>query len=232
MGNFMKNLDATLGELQKDAGFELSFRIRQPQPVAPQSLLVLLHGVGSSETSLGDLAAAASPDTLVVLARGPLTLASGQFAWFRVAFTPSGPQIEAAQAEFSRLALVRFIKQLQAAYQIQPDRTVLAGFSQGGIMSASVALSEPEVVAGFGLLSGRILPELRPQTADKSRLKNLQVFVGHGDFDNTLPVAWADRSDMLLTDLEVNFESHRYPVGHTISPAMQDDFLRWLAAKI
>ncbi len=227
----MKNLDATLGELKKDAGFELSFRIRQPQPVAPQSLLVLLHGVGGSETSLGDLASAASPDTLVVLARGPLTLAPGQFAWFRVAFTPTGPHIDEAQAELSRLALIRFIRQLQTAYQIQPDRTVVAGFSQGGIMSASVALSEPESVARFGLLSGRILPELQPHLAETSRFKKLRAFVGHGDFDNTLPVVWAERSDALLKDLEVEFESHRYPIDHRISPAMRDDFLHWLKAK-
>ena len=227
----MKNLDVKLSELKRDEDFELLFRLQLPQPRAPQSLLVLLHGVGSSETSLGDLASAASPDTLVVLARGPVTLAPGQFAWFRVAFTPSGPQIEEAQAELSRLALIRFIKQLQTAYQIQPDRTVVAGFSQGGIMSASVALSEPESVAGFGLLSGRILPELHPHLAEKSRLNKLHAFVGHGDFDNTLPVVWAERSDALLKDLEVEFESHRYPMDHRISPAMRDDFLHWLEGK-
>jgi phospholipase/carboxylesterase len=227
----MKNLDVKLSELQRNENFELLFRLQLPQPNAPQSLLVLLHGVGSSETSLGDLAAAASPDTLVVLARGPLTLAPGQFAWFSVAFTPSGPQIEEAQAELSRLALIRFIKQLQTAYQIRPDRTVVAGFSQGGIMSASVALSEPEAVAGFGLLSGRILPELKTHLAAQSRFKKLHAFVGHGDFDNTLPVVWAERSDALLKGLEIDFESHRYPVDHRISPDMRDDFLRWLEAK-
>ncbi len=224
----MTNLDLTLGELQKDAAFELSFRIRQPQPRAPQSLLVLLHGVGCSEMDMADVATGMGPDTLVVLARGPLTLGLGKFAWFRVAFTPSGPQIEEAEAESSRLTLLRFIQQIQAAYQIQTDRTVVAGFSQGGIMSASVALSEPEVVAGFGLLCGRILPELQSHLAQKSRLKSLHAFVAHGDFDNTLPVTWADRSDMLLKDLEVDFESHRYPIHHSISSDMRADFIRWL----
>jgi dimethylglycine dehydrogenase len=108
---------------------------------------------------------------------------------------------------------------------------VMAGFSQGGIMSASVALSEPESVAGFGLLSGRIFPELHTHLAEKSRLNKLHAFVGHGDFDNTLPVVWAERSDALLKDLEVEFESHRYPMDHRISPAMRDDFLHWLEGK-
>ena len=227
----MTSFELILGELQQDSAFELSFRIRQPQPSAPQSLMVLLHGVGCSEMDMVDIAAGISPDTLVVLARGPLTLGLGKFAWFRVVFTPIGPQIEEAEAESSRLTLLRFIKKIQIAFQIQPNRTVVAGFSQGGIMSASVALSEPEVVSGFGLLCGRILPELQTHLANKSRLKKIHAFVGHGDFDNTLPVVWAERSEKLLKDLEVEFESHRYPVGHSISSEMRAEFLRWLNAK-
>jgi phospholipase/carboxylesterase len=227
----MASFELILGELQQDAAFELSFRIRQPQPSAPQSLLVLLHGVGCSEMDMVDIASDVSPDTLVVLARGPLTLGLGKFAWFRVAFTPSGPQIDEPEAERSRLVVIRFIQKIQTAYQIQPDRTVVAGFSQGGIMSASVALSEPEMVSGFGLLCGRILPELQPHLAEKSRLKKLHAFVGHGHLDNTLPVVWADRSDKLLQELEVEFESRRYPIGHSVSPEMRADFLHWLKEK-
>lgn len=63
----------------------------------------------------------------------------------------------------SRLALIRFVKQMQATFGIAPQHTVIAGFSQGGILSFSVALSAPERVAGFGVLSGRILPELEPR---------------------------------------------------------------------
>jgi phospholipase/carboxylesterase len=162
------------------------------------------------------------------LVRGPLTLGPGQFAWFRVAFTATGPRIDAAEAEHSRKSLVAFIGQLQAAYGLTPGRTVVAGFSQGGIMSASVALTQPECVAGFGVLSGRILPELEPQLADRARLAHIQAFVGHGEFDSKLPVSWAERSDQLLERLGVPNQSHRYPIDHGISPAMQQDFMAWV----
>ena len=120
------------------------------------------------------------------------------------------------------------MQQLQQQHGIAPDHSVVAGFSQGGIMSASVALSAPELVKGFGLLSGRILPELEPHWAELASLSRLQAFVAHGEQDNTLPVFWAERSDALLTRLGVHFESHRYPIGHTISAAMHADFLKWL----
>lgn len=224
----MSHSPATLSPLQQSADLALAFRIRQPQPAQPKALLVLLHGVGGSESNLGDLAAGIDPDTLVLLPRGPLTLGPGQFAWFRVAFTASGPRIEAQEAEQSRLALIRFVAQLQAAHGIAPQQTVIAGFSQGGILSASVALTAPESVAGFGVLSGRILPELEPHLAEPARLTGLQAFIGHGEFDSKLPVLWAQRSDALLSQLGVTHSSRRYPIDHGISAAMQTDFLEWL----
>lgn len=218
----------TVSALQQDPNFELAFRIQQPQPVQPKALLVLLHGVGSTELSLSDLAAGIDPHTLVVLPRGPLALGPNQCAWFRVAFTANGPQIVEREAEQARHTLIRFITHLQTQHHIAPEHTVVAGFSQGGIMSASVALSAPERVAGFGILSGRILPELAPFVADGVRLQHLQALVAHGALDGTLPVTWAERSEQWLKQLGVMQTNLRYPIGHSISAAMQADFLGWV----
>lgn len=228
----MRSLQDSLSPLQENAAFELAFRLRLPQPVQAKACVLLLHGVGGSESNLADLAAAIDPEVLVLLPRGRLALAPGQFAWFGVDFTATGPRIVASEAEQSRLALIRFVEQLQTAFGIAPLRTVVAGFSQGGIMSASLALSEPERVAGFGLLSGRILPELEPHLADSTRLAGLQGFIGHGEHDSKLPVQWAQRSDQLLTALGVAHQTRLYPIDHGISAAMQADFLAWLHALI
>ena len=184
--------------------------------------------MGGSETNLADLAAGMDSDTLVVMPRGPLTLGAGQYAWFRVNFTGAGPVIVEPEAEQSRQTLIRFVAQLQQAYGITPQKTVIAGFSQGGILSASVALSAPERVAGFAILSGRILPELKPHMADKAQLKNLRAFIGHGEYDSKLPVVWAQRSEQLLSELGVTYLTRRYPIDHGISANMKTDFLSWL----
>jgi phospholipase/carboxylesterase len=224
----MTQLQNLISPLQQSAAFELAFRIRQPLPVKPKACLVLLHGVGGSEMNLADLADAIDPDTLVVLPRGRLEFAPGQFGWFRVAFTASGPTIVESEAEQSRLTMIRFVEQVQSAYQIAPEHTVIAGFSQGGILSASVALSAPERVAGFGLLSGRILPELEPHIADKERLAKLRGFIGHGQHDSKLPVHWAQKSDQWLDKLGVAHKTYLYPIDHGISATMQADFIEWL----
>jgi len=218
----------TLSDLQTGTELGLSFRLREPVPAHPDKCVILLHGVGGSETNLMDLADGLDSRMLVVFPRGPLQMGAQQLAWFRVNFTPAGPSIVPEEAEHSRTLLIHFVQQVQTRFGIAARSTVIAGFSQGGILSASVALTTPEIVAGFGLLSGRILPELAPYIADKTRLAQLSAFVAHGDSDATLPVVWAQRADQWLKDLGVHNSSHRYPIGHGISAAMQADFLNWV----
>jgi phospholipase/carboxylesterase len=219
----------TLSPLSTDPAFALAFRTLQPPPQKPASLLVLLHGVGGNESNLAALGAEAGRDTLVVLPRGPIALGPQAFGWFRVAFTGNGPQIVASEADASRVALIDFIGQLQQACGIDAAHTVVAGFSQGGILSASVVLTAPERVAGFAVLAGRILPELEAQLADTPRLSTLRGYIAHGTHDDKLPVTWAQRASDWLDRLGVAHETRRYPTGHELGAAMRADFLAWLA---
>lgn len=220
----------TPGPLQTEALSGLSYRLLlPPSETAATRCLVLLHGVGSHEASMAGLAEGVDDSTLVVLVRGPLALGPQQFAWFQVAFTAHGPRIVPEQAEHSRQALIRLLAQLQRQHGIAADQTVVAGFSQGGIMSASVALTSPESLAGFGVLSGRILPEIAPLVADRARLARLQGFIGHGEHDSKLPLDWAHRAQAWLDELGVAHTLRVYPIDHSISAPMHADFLHWRA---
>lgn len=219
-------MNPTISELRTD--LSLAYRTTSPDIEVPaKRLLVLLHGVGGNETNLAALGSTLV-DTRVILARGPLTLAPGQHAWFRVSFGPQGPRPDLAAAEESRQHLLRFILELQAKYAVAAVQTVIAGFSQGGIMSASVGLSRPDTIAGFGILAGRILPEIAPQLAGRDALARLSAFIGHGRDDTKLTVDWARRADAWLTELSVPHETHLYPGDHGISSEMQKDFLAWV----
>jgi phospholipase/carboxylesterase len=208
-------------------GNSLQYRA-SPSPPSPRRLLILSHGVGGNEMNLALLAARAPVDTVVILVRAPLTIGPGQFAWFPVSFSPQGPRPDLAAAEDSRQRLALFVAEMQAAYRVAPIGTVVAGFSQGGIISASVALTQPEIVVGFGVLAGRILPEIEPRLADRRALSLIQGFIGHGRDDTKLPADWAHRAHAWLTDLGVPHETNLYAGDHEIPQAMQDDFFDWL----
>lgn len=217
--------DASISSLHADAS--LPFRTAGATPAAPRRMLLLSHGVGGDETNLAALAQQAADGTLVVLPRAPLELGMGQYAWFSVAFGPQGPRPDLAAAERSRQQLALFIAELQARYDVPPAKTVVAGFSQGGIVSASIGLTRPELLRGFGVLAGRILPEIQPLLADRAALARIEAFIGHGRDDSKLSVDWAHRADAWLSELGVPHQTRLYPGDHAVPPSMSQDFLAW-----
>jgi phospholipase/carboxylesterase len=194
--------------------------------------LVLLHGVGSNEAGFIEMARALDPRLTVVLARGPLMLSASQFAWFQVNFTANGPAINPAQAEQARTTLIDFISQLRPLLGIDPKRVWLAGFSQGGIMSASVALTAPAKVAGFGILSGRILPEVLPLVKPDPLLATLPAFVSHGVQDQVLGIHFAHHAKQVIDGLGLPLSYHEYQGGHSLNGPMVNDFTHWLGAQL
>lgn len=195
-------------------------------------LLLLLHGVGSNEDDLYGLAPFFDERFLVISARAPNTLGPGSYAWFEVDFTSQGPIINPEQAEASRQTLITFLGEAVAAYGADPKQVYLVGFSQGAIMSASVSLTQPEIVAGAVLMSGRILPEIRPLIADPERLEELPFLVVHGIDDIVLPIVHGRASRELLSSLPVGLTYHEYKMGHEVSQESLADVTAWLSSQL
>ena len=216
-----------MNALEKDAASGLFFRIR---PAAEQATarVFLLHGVGSNEENLVSVANALDHRLKVVAVRGPLVVGPHQFAWFQVRFGPQGPVINPEQAEASRLKLIALAQSLNEADRGQPVPTIMAGFSQGGIMSASVGLSAPGDVSRFAILSGRVLPEVAPHSSSPEQLSGTRALIMHGEQDDKLPVHFARQADAWLTQWGVAHTLRLYPAGHTLTAEMVNDFSHWL----
>ncbi|MBY4714568.1 alpha/beta hydrolase [Burkholderia cepacia] len=217
--------------LTTDPESGLQYRLR-PAAGRPVARLLLLHGVGGNETNLLNLAGIIDPRIEIAFLRAPLTFGPGQHAWFPVRFGPSGPEIDAARADESRIQLITLLRAFRArdgADSALP--TMIAGFSQGGIMSAGVGLTSPEDVAAFAVLCGRILPEIDPLIAPRDALRPLHALIVHGRFDDKLPVAWADTADAKLTSLGVAHDTRLYEAGHELTAEMAGDFGRWVGER-
>ncbi|HEM7890452.1 alpha/beta hydrolase [Burkholderia cepacia] len=217
--------------LTTDPESGLPYRLR-PATGRPVARLLLLHGVGGNETNLLNLAGIIDPRIEIAFLRGPLTFGPGQHAWFPVRFGQNGPEIDAARADESRIQLITLLRAFRArdgAGAALP--TVIAGFSQGGIMSAGVGLTSPNDVAAFAVLCGRILPEIDPLIAPRDALRPLHALIVHGRFDDKLPVAWADTADAKLTALGVAHDTRLYDAGHELTAEMAGDFGRWVGER-
>ena len=195
-------------------------------------LLLLLHGIGSNEHDLYGLAPFLDKRFLIISVRAPNILGPGSYAWFEADFTPQGPVINPEQAEASRITLITFLKEAITAYGADPKQVYLMGFSQGAIMSASVALTQPELVAGAVLMSGRILPEIRPLIASNEELSDFPFLVVHGTADMVLPITHGRASREILSSLPVDLTYHEYPMGHEVNQESLSDVTVWLTEQL
>lgn len=223
-----------LHELITHPELPLAHRVRAPRSdqMEGSPCLLLLHGVGANETGLAELAIQQDPRLTVILVRSPVQFGPMQFGFFQVNFTSSGPVINAAQAEQSRQLLASFIEGLPAVYGVDSKKIWIAGFSQGGILSASVGLTRPELVQGFGILSGRILPEIGPKIATPTQLAGLHAFVSHGVSDSKLTVEYARNAQKLLSEKGIALTYREYAADHEFNPDMQRDFHQWLSQEL
>lgn len=208
----------------------LHYLVRQPKiKVAHPPVLFLLHGVGSNEKDLFSFADNLPGEYLVISARGPLTLGAGRYGWFHVEFKDGKPQMNFEEQETSRKLLIDFIGQLQKKFDFDAKQVYLCGFSQGGIMSYSIALTKPEIIKGIAVMSGRLLPEIKPFAAPDDKLKKLDIFISHGTADAVLSIDWAHAAKAYLEEHGLKPQYHEYAgAGHEINKAMFADLLAWL----
>lgn len=209
----------------------LAYRAREAESRQDASLLLLLHGVGSNEHDLLGLEPMIDERFHLISARAPLELGPGSFSWFDVEFTPVHVH-NAKEAEASRRSLIAFIDELAERYGVPFERIFLLGFSQGAVLSLSVALTEPGKIGGIIALSGRTLQEMRAELTQKPEHLRLSVLLSHGLRDDTLPIHHAHNSRALLEQLPVALEYHEYDMGHEVGDESIRDIVAWLGRRL
>jgi phospholipase/carboxylesterase len=190
---------------------------------------VLLHGVGSNEQDLLSLAKNFDGRLAIYSLRAPLMLGPNSYAWFHLAQDPGGGRShDPAEAEAARQDVVRFLQGLRKNPELDPSRVYLLGFSQGAMMSLSVALTEPELIRGAVIASGRTLPEIAARVRGRTFPKPPDILLLHGIQDARLPFSNALETEAVLqkSGFEPDFRS--YDAGHEINLPMRAAIGTWL----
>lgn len=195
-------------------------------------VLLLLHGVGANEEGLIDLVESLDPRFAVFSLRAPLVIGPSSFAWFHVSFTAAGPLHNKEEAESSRRLLKEFIEGLRSRPELDTNQIFLLGFSQGTIMSLSLALTEPQLIKGVVAIAGRTLQEIAAQTQTRRYEKKPAILLLHGRQDGKLPYSHALNTESVLKERNIPVDFRSYEAGHEINRAMLTDLQKWLASQI
>lgn len=187
---------------------------------APDSAVVLLHGYGSDGNDLIAMAPAFQPllpGALFVSPNAPQPLGMGGYQWFPIDWT--GDRLASRQTGVisARPVVAQFLEDLWVQTGVTPQRTILAGFSQGAMMALHVGLSLPAEKTLMGVIgmSGAFLP---PDDFGSEKLARPPVCLVHGDMDNVVDPNHSADANSVLTNSGFSVDYHvSRGVGHGVS---------------
>ena len=204
-----------------------------PDPIAT---VIVLHGLGADGNDFVPIAQELSlqavgpvrfvfPHAPVM----PVTINNGyrMRAWYDILGTELVKREDEAGLR-SSLAAVEALLAREQARGIPAQRTVLAGFSQGCAMALLAGLRHAQPLAGIVGLSG-YLPLAGSTAAERSAANaRTPIFMGHGTFDNVVPLARGQQSCELLQGLGYDVSWHTYPMAHSVAMEEIHDLNAWL----
>lgn len=175
-------------------------------------LVIMMHGRGADAFDLADVAPMLDNGYRWIFPNAPKPFEAYAGMTFGWTWFDGWPPEEGSVAE-SRNTLIGFLDAITKRYPT--SKIVIAGFSQGGMMSLELGLRTAQTIAGIAVLSGGLYEQNLP---DLAKHKGLPVFIGHGTLDDVVPPMFAQRARRLLEDAGLEVEYHEYPMGHQLVP--------------
>jgi phospholipase/carboxylesterase len=208
--------------------------IYEPSGPGPHPTILTLHGRGANAFDLLGLAPyLCNGKFLMICPQGPLETPIGPgafgYAWYPMSMG-GPPDIGAILSSRDKLQI--FLDECLARHSIDAKKLVILGFSQGGVMAYSLALSNPERFAALAVLSSWLPKELIPELAIKEAVQSLPTLLQHGTQDQMIEVQRARDSVEQLRALRVPLTYREYDMGHEISGKSLTDLSAWLEEKV
>jgi phospholipase/carboxylesterase len=132
----------------------------------------------------------------------------------------------------AREALEATIAELCRTRDVQRDKLIVGGFSQGAMLATEVALHAEAPFAGLAVLSGTLLSEDRWAAAARKTGPQIHAFLTHGRADPLLPFegAVALRDLLVSSGAQVTWIAHQGQ--HEIPPAALEGLAAFARARL
>jgi phospholipase/carboxylesterase len=207
----------------------------------PQYAVIWLHGLGADGSDfvpvVPELGLAASPGVRFVFPNAPempVTCNGGYVmpAWYDIiSLEPNSRRIDEAGIVNSRAAIRRLIER-ENGRGIPCSRIFLAGFSQGGAVAYTTALTHPETLAGVIALSTYLPVETLVEGEATPANQALPVFAAHGSHDDVVSPALGRRARDFVLAHGHAVVWQEYPMPHSVCLEEVEDIGQWLRERL
>ncbi|WP_439842489.1 alpha/beta hydrolase [Aeromonas taiwanensis] len=210
-------------------------------PQGARHAVVWLHGLGDSGAGLAPLVdALALPAGLPVrhllpdAPERPITINMGyrMRGWYDIkSFDDPADRAVASHVHESSTRIAALLDQL-VAEGFAPERIVLAGFSQGGVIAADTGLRYPAQLAGLLCMSTYLAAPDALLGEMSEAARGLPICFMHGIYDDVVSLSMGWDAKNRLEAAGLSPEWHEYPMRHEICRPQLDDIRQWLLARL
>ncbi len=213
---------------------DLLYTAHVPPGEGPFPTILALHGWGANAHDLIGLAPVLHGGGALVLSpQGPVAFEIAQgmlgFGWWPIT---EDREIDPESFEAASQAIERFLDAAAERYPLDPRKTVLLGFSQGGVMAYDLVLRHPERFAGLVALSSWLPDPIERAVPSQPALENFPALLIHGTQDPMIPVERAQESREKLLARGLNVHYREYEMQHEIRPEALREMVLWLEEKV
>ncbi|MFC5700799.1 alpha/beta hydrolase [Cohnella faecalis] len=197
------------------------------EPGKKYPAIFTLHGKGSNEKNMHGLVEPLSDKFIIVHIRGDLPLGAGyQYYELRGLGNPVRESFDRSVRK-----LEDFLEEATVKYPIDATNRYLLGFSQGAILSMTLALTLGDRLKGIVALNGYI-PEFVKTEYPLRSVENVSVFISHGQYDSVFPLEIGRANAAYFGGRTSRCVFRSYPADHGVSEENQKDFVEWLLQNI
>lgn len=186
-------------------------------------VIYVMHGLGSNEEEILGLTEEFRNDFIIIGIRGSIIQGSG-YAYFSIKGY-GNPDRDSFLNAVKKLEA--FINQASSEYPVDKNRQFLLGFSQGAILSMTLALIMGNKIKGIAALSGYI-PQIVKEEYEIKPLEEVSVFISHGEFDPIFPIAVGNANYEFFKERSRAVSFKTYSVGHEVAPGNKADMIEWM----
>ena len=201
----------------------------------PSHTVIWLHGLGADGNDFVPIIRELSLPRLgirFVFPHAPMrpVTVNGGFvmrAWYDIVYQDLALKEDEPGLRQSQKSIEELIAK-EESRGVPANRIVIAGFSQGGVISLQTGLRQPKRLAGIMSLSA-YLPLAATVAKERNPANNdVPIFLGHGIADNIvlLPLGTASRDQLVKLGYDVDW--HQYPMPHSVCPEELEDISAWL----
>ena len=207
----------------------------------PAFAVIWLHGLGADgsdfESIVGELGLDDAPGVRFIFPHAPriaVTCNGGYVmpAWYDIISLESTSRLVDEVGIIKSRTAIRQLIARENQRGISSDRIFLAGFSQGGALAYTSALTHPESLAGVIALSTYI-PSERLLVAELSaENRATEIFAAHGNEDEVVSPELGMRARDLLLELGYRLQWHIYPMPHSVCSEEVEAIGVWLRERL